>query len=112
MENKKIWVPLIYKGNDFGGIFIISEDGEIKNRSTKNVLRGFWENRTYYSIISYDGRSYRIKIGEAQLESKLLRTVMDRPRKDTYDIKSKEIFNDAQLEEIVRIFKLLQKGDY
>ena len=102
---KKIWVTLIYKGNDFGGIFEISEDGEIRNKSTRNILKAFWENRKMYTIISYNNRTYRIVVGVAQKESRLVRTVMDKPRKETYEIKDVPTFTEEQVNEIIKIVR-------
>lgn len=100
----KIWVDLIYNGNKFDRIFQISDKGEIRNVKTKNILNGSWENRIYYSMICWKNKVYRIKVGEAQVESKLVRTIFDKPRK--YPIESdltkskRPAFTKRQLEEL------------
>lgn len=76
MEEK--WVDLIYNGINFGDKFEISSNGMIRNKKTGNYSKASWYGLIRYTNIYYGHRSYRIKIGLAQEESGLERTIFDR----------------------------------
>ena len=74
---KEKWVNLIYDGIYFGDRFQISETGNIRNNKTKKCVTQKVKGLKLYSFIFYNKRTYRIDIGEAQVQSGLEQTVFD-----------------------------------
>lgn len=79
MTKREKWVSLIYKGEDYGDVFKISNRGRIKNIKTKNIIKSHRVHLTMGVTIYYKNKSRRINIGKAQIESGLERTVEDLP---------------------------------
>ena len=91
MENE-IWKDLKYRGINFGDSFEISNFGRVRNKNTNKILTMRLENRVDYTSIWFVDKAYRVRIGDAQEESGLVRTVFDREG-ETKAANTKDIFS-------------------
>lgn len=89
MENEK-WADLVYNGINFGDKFEISVTGMIRNKYNNTLVTRTLDGLKLYSFIYFKRNTYRIKIGEAQEQSGLERTVHD-VKKDYNPFNAKQL---------------------
>jgi len=104
---KEIWKGLIYNGVDMGESVEVSSRGAVRNKKLKNSINTKWEGRYLYSLFYFNGRTRRIKVGQAQEESGLERTVFDKE----LIIKTKPVISERQERVLLQLVEVRLKEE-
>ena len=80
MNNAK---GLVYRGVDFSEQYVVTLEGDIINRQTKNKVKKEFIGRFNSAVLSFKGKIYRINIEKAMLEIGMINKLPEATRKMT-----------------------------